>query len=319
MAFKERYETTDCIICGSSGPDLIYDGKGQAGFTTNVCICKQCGFSFLNPRWDEETYFSFYENEYDKYYRSRPVTAAPEENKSSYHPIYLRYIEEFSSFDPANILDVGSGNGELLSYLIRKNPAANYHAIEPSLGCRTELESKGITFISNDVNSAWEHDFKGKFDLVIMRHVLEHFLDPVRVLKKIREAMTCTGVLYIAVPDAYNYAPPLKTSFFRAVHPNYFTKDSLLNLLRLSGFKAIRIVEAGKGNRFQEMYVFATASDTDNGPIAISSDHYLKQKQIYRAGLKKEGSLSYKIGTRLNRLFLLAVKFKKIFFPKPIF
>jgi SAM-dependent methyltransferase len=317
MALRETYESTGCIICGASDPAPVYSGKGQFGLRTNVCVCRRCGFSFLNPRWDERTYFAFYETGYDKYYRDKPVTAPAEKNLSSYYPIYVRYTGLFSTFEPRSVLDVGSGNGELLSYLMQQNPAAEYYAIEPSLSGKAGLESRGIRFISNDVNSDWEQDHKGKFDLVIMRHVLEHFLDPVAVLKKIREAMTDAGVLYIAVPDAYNYAPPLRTSFFRVVHPYYFTKDSLLNLLQLAGFSPVTVVEAGKANNFQEMYAFAAKSDAQAAP-EISTDNYLKQKQIYEAGLKKEDTLSYKAATGLKQLFYFVVRIKKFFFPKPV-
>jgi SAM-dependent methyltransferase len=313
----EVYENTGCIICNSSDSDLIYSGKGQFGLPANVCVCKDCGFGFLNPRWNEETYFSFYVNVYDKYYRNKPISIPPEKNTSSYYPIYVRYIRNFSSFNPKNVLDIGSGNGELLSYLMQQNPAANYYAIESSLTCKEELKNRGIHFVSDDVNSDWEKSFDKKFDFVIMRHTLEHFLNPMRVLEKVRKALTDDSILYIAVPDSYNYPPPLKTSYFRAVHPYYYTKESLINVLKISGFNVIKCVEASKENNNQEMYCFAKVSDNIQ-PIAINSFNYHKQKRIYESGLKYENSLSYKITGCLRKFIFVITKIKKIFFPKTI-
>lgn len=43
----------------------------------------------------------------------------------------------------------------------------------------------------------------GKFDAVFLIHTLEHLEDPLLVLNRIREWLTPTGKLYLAVPNAY--------------------------------------------------------------------------------------------------------------------
>jgi predicted SAM-dependent methyltransferase len=40
-----------------------------------------------------------------------------------------------------------------------------------------------------------------KFDLLWMNHVLEHFRDPIKALKKAYNLLSETGVLYLATPD----------------------------------------------------------------------------------------------------------------------
>ncbi|MGB1103629.1 MAG: class I SAM-dependent methyltransferase [Crocinitomicaceae bacterium] len=76
--------------------------------------------------------------------------------------------------------------------------------------------------LSDDVNSNWYTKLNERFDLIIMRHVLEHFLDPLTVLKRIREVLSEDGVLYIAVPNNLNPTQDLEKVWFRVVHTYYF-------------------------------------------------------------------------------------------------
>ena len=54
--------------------------------------------------------------------------------------------------------------------------------------------------MSDSINSEWQKGNEKKFDIIIVRHVLEHLLDPLNSLKKVRETLTHSGVAYIAVP-----------------------------------------------------------------------------------------------------------------------
>ena len=44
-------------------------------------------------------------------------------------------------------------------------------------------------------------EFKQEYDLIWMSHVFEHFDDPINALKKCRELLSETGVLYLSTPD----------------------------------------------------------------------------------------------------------------------
>jgi len=70
------------------------------------------------------------------------------------------------------------------------------------------------------------------FDLVLMSHVLEHFIDPIAELKKLYNAyMAPTARIIIEVP---NQATPSAWSGFHAV---LFNTDSLVHALAQAGFK----------------------------------------------------------------------------------
>ena len=286
------YETVNCIICDSNELDSIVN-KGQFGLPTNVCICKNCGLSFLNPRWDEDTYFEFYKNEYDKYYRNRKITHSDETNPSSYFPILKRLASNNEGvLQFPKILDIGSGDGSKLAIFIKENVGQEYYAIEPSMSSKEILNARGIKFISNDVNSNWTNGYNSFFDLVIMRHVLEHFLQPDIVLERISEVLKEDGLLYIAVPNSLKPKPPLSNSFFRVVHTYYFSKTSLANLLYKTGYEIINIQEGDKYH--QELFVIAKKTNT-KCKIEINKKNYEFQKAVYKESLERESAFYYKL------------------------
>lgn len=309
---KEVYEHLDCIICGSKEYSVFYKGKAQHDLPVSVCLCRKCGFSYLNPRWNEETYLDFYKYEYDNYYRNKPILADDLVDKSSYHLLLERYIKNYGDSNLKNILDIGSGDGKKLAYIKNRYPDANYFALESSSAYKTKIEDQGIFFISDNVNSDWELAHNKKFDLVIMRHTLEHFLDPYSILSKVKKVLSETGLVYIAVPDTYNPTRPLTKECFRVVHPYYYTKDSLANLLNKAGFSIDYLVEGDKLDR-QELFLFAINTGSENSDILIANKWDM-QNSILNKELKYENSFV----SILMRLSSVIVKCKKMFFPNPI-
>ncbi|MCB0739447.1 MAG: class I SAM-dependent methyltransferase, partial [Bacteroidetes bacterium] len=143
------------------------------------------------------------------------------------------------------ILDIGAADGKNLSfYRDKAYSTANCYAIEPSENCKSQIIDKNLIFLSSDVNDNWEERLSEKFDLVVMRHVLEHFLEPQIVLRKIHEALSEQGLLYIAVPNSLNPRGSISSFYFRAAHTFYFNFHSLSKLLLSNGFK-IGLIQEG--------------------------------------------------------------------------
>jgi 2-polyprenyl-3-methyl-5-hydroxy-6-metoxy-1,4-benzoquinol methylase len=278
---KKDFEEVNCAICKTDST-LSYSSKGQFGLQTNVVICKNCGFTYLNPRWTKERYNYFYTVEYDNYYR-------PEVKSSSYkYDIYspikniLKRVQNsnLNLNAPSEILDIGCGMGDALIYL-KQNiyPKANYSAIEPSAFCCEHLQKNNINIISNDVDSDWSSDNKDKFDIVIMRHVLEHFLDPISVLKKVSEILKPNGILYVAVPNSKKPTHPLVSHYMRVVHVSYFSELSLSNAFALSNLSSLILKGGDELDQF-EIFSIAQKNNLEAKPI-INSNEAALQKTIF--------------------------------------
>jgi SAM-dependent methyltransferase len=283
----DEFERTNCLICGADDY-FPYSKKGQFGITTNVVICKKCGFSYLNPRWTKEKYHLFYTKEYDTYYR--PEIIGKNYKYDPYKAIKDIISRSANIFDfkteRLKVLDIGTGMGDSLLYLKNEiNKNAEYFAIESSDYCITQLKKNGINILANDVNGNWSINNKEKFDFVNMRHVLEHFSDPVAVLKKVNEVLKPNGVLYIAVPNSKEPTKPLLAHFFRVVHINYFSKLSLTNLFAQTGFKSIEIVE---GDQYEKKEIYTFCKKNSINTFSLDKNEWLLQKNIYDSLRKKE-------------------------------
>ena len=83
---------------------------------------------------------------------------------------------------------------------------------------------------------------KRTFDLIWMSHVLEHFNDPMAVLKKAYDLLSPTGVLYISTPDIDFINKTGVTGwlhFKKQEHYTLWTERALVRELKRIGFNII--------------------------------------------------------------------------------
>ncbi|MCB0653389.1 MAG: class I SAM-dependent methyltransferase [Saprospiraceae bacterium] len=295
---QTEFESVNCLICGGEDHQRISD-KGAHGFPAHVVICRKCGLVFLNPRWSAERYRKFYETEYDQFYRGG---SGGEE--TVFQIVERLKAGSFFPVNPGKILDIGSGKGASLTYLKNHHyPEAQYFAIEPSVICQEVLKQNGIELVADQIEKDWEDGYQEEFDFVIMRHVLEHFMDPIMVLKKVKSVLKNNGLLYIAVPNALNPSTPL-SNHFRNVHTFYFNKWTISNALRLAGLETSVILE---GDHFQkhELVCFVVKNDSGPAAIKISQNQVDTQLNVYLDMLSAENSLPSIIKRKLKKILFL--------------
>jgi SAM-dependent methyltransferase len=135
--------------------------------------------------------------------------------------------------------------GWSLDYLKRTYPnIGTIAAIESSEHCLDHLKDTiGAEIIAPDMDSDWHRSQGGRFDLVVMRHVLEHFLDPRASLEKVRAVLAEDGIVYLAVPDMMNPKGSLYDYWFRVVHTFYFSGETLKRFAREAGLDPVTIRE----------------------------------------------------------------------------
>jgi SAM-dependent methyltransferase len=161
----------------------------------------------------------------------------------------FRFISKYIAVK-GNHLDIGCGNGALL-YFSRKG-GWNVKGLELSPVFAEYI----INTLSIDVEVA---DFlkyegsKGEFDLVSLRHVLEHLPDSVLALTKIRNLLKENGYAHFEFPNinslSHHYqrlrdkVPFMKKKYklsFASGHCNQFSRKAFESLLQRTGFRLIR-------------------------------------------------------------------------------
>jgi len=295
----KQLEKINCAICSADNTEDI-STKGQFNLPINLVLCKDCGLGYLNPRWDKLAYSEFYQKEYDKYYRSE-LTADFKLSPRANNTILSRLAEWKHLPDNINnLLDIGSGAGQNLIDFKQQYPAANLFAIEPSPDSHEHLSSINAKVISTDVDSDWASGESPKYDFVIMRHVLEHFLDPVAVMKKVHKALAPNGLLYVAVPNNLKPSKKLESHCFRVVHTYYFNKFSLYNLFALA---QLEILEVGEGDHLNQGEVFLVARPASEilSPKIDSAD-FDKQRIVFANKLREENRFIPRLKRTINNL-----------------
>jgi 2-polyprenyl-3-methyl-5-hydroxy-6-metoxy-1,4-benzoquinol methylase len=290
---EKTFEPVECLLCGPSRTRLIAE-VGQFGWPTFVSICTRCGLVFLNPRWTKTGYDRFYASEYDQFYRFDEGQAAAKEQRKA-RAVWDRLAEHTGrKFRAA--LDIGCGLGWCLDYFRRQSSGLEIAGIEPSDYCAEHFTKQiGGELIARDVDSDWQAANQGRFDLIVFRHVLEHLLDPIEVLKKVNAALAPGGVVYIAVPDMMHPDGSLANFWYRCVHTYYYSEMTLSRIAARAGLEPVLV----RSENSELWGIFRKAQTVQDHPV----------KSVYRAQMR---SLRAYKRERLFRRSLLALSPRRL-------
>ncbi|KGE25985.1 class I SAM-dependent methyltransferase [Leptospira interrogans] len=209
--------------------NLIRDRKeGYDRYPFHLMHCVRCGFVQIENPIDPNV---LYENYF---------TVSGWKNQ----PHVPRLVEVMESIfclgESDKILEIGCNDGSFLDYL-REKRYSNLVGIEPTLDSSQLAKEKGHKVFHRFWNHEYAKDLtssEGKFDLVVTRQVLEHISDLEDFMQAIHFSLKDNGGLIIEIPDSEWNLDYLDYSLWEE-HVNYFTIESLRNLLALNGFQII--------------------------------------------------------------------------------
>ena len=192
------FEEVDCL-CDSKDFDHVAS-VDVYGIHQQTVVCKRCGLISLNPRMTELHYKNFYES--DKY---RDIY---ESDKSIYNRLYStktgqHIYEKIMAVRTQNcndkVLEIGAGGGWNLVPFIKSG--INATGLEYSRNLVNLGEKNGINMIQGGLDN-----LEGTYDIIILNHVLEHFLNPLDYLLTIKNHISKGGIYYIALPNIMNFS-----------------------------------------------------------------------------------------------------------------
>lgn len=135
------------------------------------------------------------------------------------------------------ILEIGCGDG----YFISQFPNSNVKiGIEPSAEAGICAEDD-VKIINGYFDPEINYDLKPS--VVMMRQVLEHLDNPMRILKKINEILINEGIIYLEVPNATLTIEKRRIADFYYEHNFYYTPVSICNILSKTGFHVLEMRE----------------------------------------------------------------------------
>jgi 2-polyprenyl-3-methyl-5-hydroxy-6-metoxy-1,4-benzoquinol methylase len=198
-----------------------------------IIYCKECEIGFTNPQPTEKTVHLLYDKK----------------NSSDFDLIKKSFIDKIKDFlglialkkisknsDIKNVLDFATGNGRF-AFLSRKAfPLAHIDAVDYQSNPPELLKTRS-TFLR--YQSFSEFKWTKKYDLIFLRHVLEHSHRPVDLLKKLASVLSRGGVIYVEVPNLNSGCAKFFgrnwKGFYVPRHINHFTKKSLTDVCLKAG------------------------------------------------------------------------------------
>lgn len=183
-----------CICGGEDFLPLTHFGNGK---DIDLMECLACGIKHQYLDFDYECYMETYRKDYLTF---KGKDGGKLKSKTRYDHDYTlaeKRIESYGNSIPKNsdVLDIGSGNGAFVDYLNEHNRKGI--GVEISEGYNTN----GTTFIGDFVGIEISSH---QFDIVTLHDVFEHFVDPIKCLKKIHNLLKDHGTLIIDFPAFYN-------------------------------------------------------------------------------------------------------------------
>jgi SAM-dependent methyltransferase len=218
---------------------LVTIRRGMAYSICNTLQCLDCGLLFLDIRFSPTELGALYAD-----YRSADYVALRERYEPGYALRnvgfdsaigHLQDVDEFlAPHLPAEprILDWGGNTG-------RNTPFADRRAL-----CHV-YDISDIPVLSGVQRVDVETAFATPYDLVVCSHVLEHVPYPADLVTELRKAMKTDTVLYIEVPhedlmrNSHDGADPGPKKRHWHEHINFFSRQSLLQLINLCGFEVV--------------------------------------------------------------------------------
>jgi len=135
------------------------------------------------------------------------------------------------------VLDVGCGQGRLLVRLKALGWEVEGQEIDPDAGAHS-LEDRAIRVYRAPLAELCLPE--GRYDAIVMNHVIEHAVDPPALLRECRRLLKQDGQLVVVTPNAGSLGHRLFGAHWRPLEPPrhlfLFSDRNLPDLARKAGF-----------------------------------------------------------------------------------
>ena len=230
--------TTTCRICGSASSTVGMVRGAYRGRDFTLRRCAACGFAFIADPWLD--YAEIYDEHYYAGKGADPLANYTSELETPEKTIrwyewegIARVVDNLISGDSTlRWLDYGCGTGGLVRF-VRKHNGHDAFGFEPSPFAE-RLRAHGVPIVEEDELAG----LAGSFDVVTAIEVVEHLLDPVAEMRRMRALLRPGGLLFLTTGNAEPHADRLTEWRYviPEIHLSYFEPRTLERALTLAGF-----------------------------------------------------------------------------------
>jgi len=253
-----EFEDADCL-CGHNQFYLLTSVDKHSVLHKTV-MCQRCGLLQTNPHYSHDALRDFLEsNIYKNLYYGGSYENYAYEKYNIFTGMYI--YEDLKKFININqdtkVLEIGSAAGwNLLPFIDKKAKVLgidyNNRFVEIGKSIGINLEHKTV------------YELEEKFDIIIINKMFSIILEPLNVLKKVKELLNPNGLLYLNVLSNERFD-------FNRIHNirlYYFTIHSLNYFVSHCEFVRIRY---GRHNKDYSFHIFK------HGNKPQASDKFFRQ------------------------------------------
>ena len=231
MAVTQNHLVRNCPLCEASSSNSVpYNRRFEYGVWWRYHICRACGLVYQSPQMNDAEITHFYEREY---WELQKQTGCPDKEQVELQQGRANHLLRLipSHFRVRRLLEVGCAAGFGLR-VARERLGADVVGVELSAQFRTFCHQNGLNVYAS-LDELTNADVE-KFDVVLMSHVIEHFRNPVDLLRRLRgEFLVPSGHLLLEIPNLYAH------NSFEAAHPICFNDRTIRDALHKAGFYVI--------------------------------------------------------------------------------
>ncbi len=230
----------ECIICNHTGkPEII-----ETFDTYTILGCPKCKFGIVDPIPSQGELDKLYNSlEYytaNMFYNFDTITEAQIAKQIEVcRHTHEQYIKKHIK-PGQQMLEVGCGGGFTLKLF--KDWGLEVMGVETSsISQAFAQKTFGVEVVNTPLE---EFNTDKKFDIILLNHVLEHFVEPNIAMVKLKSLLKPGGILYVRVPDIDSYdriAFGKKWPAYAHYHISNFSAKSLRVIYEKHGLNVVEI------------------------------------------------------------------------------
>jgi 2-polyprenyl-3-methyl-5-hydroxy-6-metoxy-1,4-benzoquinol methylase len=242
-----------CQVCDTLVNKIKYDYFTKET-RSSIYSCSECGLMFLFPVVLPELEDRKMEGVDDAELFNNTLLKKLHEKLIVKREIYE--VRKRLGRGHLSLLDIGCGTGWTTS--IWKKEGFDVAGVEPSRQ-RGEYAQKtyGINIIEGYIEQI---PLEGKYDVIVIRHVLEHIEKPVPALHKLRQLMKKGGLLVVIVPNIRcigRYLFKTDWSWVLPAHCLFFSPKSLARAVSQVDFTVVKTYQTPSPLWYPESFLRA--------------------------------------------------------------
>ncbi len=216
----------NCPICKASNTKIVFS-KQNAYFTDgktflpnlDVALCLHCGFVFQSSAY-LDSYNDAVNSVYQNYNMSSNFNFPRKDSKTLFSLDFI--CNNANLTKDWTVLEIGSDRGDFL-YLLKQKSGANILGIELDTKQTPQVPTLNMLFDSKN--------FASKYNLVVLKHTLEHIKYPQEFLDDVYNVVADDGFLYIEVPSL-DVCMSNFLDDFNPEHVSYFAKEIVISMCK---------------------------------------------------------------------------------------